>query len=673
MQFFKIEGFTVDKIMSEENENRKALREKIRKFAVKSDLFNQKLKNKAFYFITDASPDTVSVGAICRDHVEIEKKAADYLDAVGLKLKDVFIEEITLSRLCKMLHTALRNDYINDDDEVLESFDLDRLTCGYREGVDYGENIIDVSSKEEIFKQAERFLAKDSFYPELERVFAGSLPKRATGHPVHYFIQTDDHETCKSMYRLLLSALYQKGRIQSRRYCFIDFAPGDEFSDTVYDCLYKSCSGGAVIVRFSSDDESEDDRANGDRDTIESLCKTMKKHRNRVLTVFCLPRECTRAKDIFLENLGNLSFVELKEEFAYGERASDFLKMIAKENGVRTDKRLFEKIENDTGYLVPDLRAIFDEWYDRKLKNDLYPQYKEVNSVKLEVVKKAPKGNAYDELMEMIGINEAKQMMIKALNYYKAQKIFADSGVKFDRPAMHMIFTGNPGTAKTTVARLFARIMKENGLLSKGNLVEVGRGDIVGKYVGWTAPEIQKKFREAKGSVLFIDEAYSLVDDRDGCFGDEAINAIVQEMENHRDDVVVIFAGYPDKMEGFLRKNPGLRSRIAFHIPFADYETGDLCGIAKLIAKKKGLKLSPDALEKMEGIFEAAKNEEDFGNGRYVRNLIEQAKMSLMNRLLKLDVDQLSKDDISTIRADDIDVPPFAEKQRKKPIGFSAA
>ena len=144
-------------------------------------------------------------------------------------------------------------------------------------------------------------------------------------------------------------------------------------------------------------------------------------------------------------------------------------------------------------------------------------------------------------------------------------------------------------------------------------------------------------------------------------------------MENHREDVVVIFAGYPDKMEGFLQKNPGLRSRIAFHIPFEDYSASDLCGIAKLIAKKKGLKLSVDALEKMEGIFEEARKEEDFGNGRFVRNLLEQAKMSQMNRLLTLDPDGLSSDDLQTIRAEDIVIPPKGDKRRNNPIGFSVA
>ena len=272
----------------------------------------------------------------------------------------------------------------------------------------------------------------------------------------------------------------------------------------------------------------------------------------------------------------------------------------------------------------------------------------------------------------MIGLDEAKRVIYQALNYYKAQKLFADKGMKTDHPAMHMIFTGNPGTAKTTVARLFAKIMKENDLLSKGNLVEVGRGDLVGKYVGWTAPTIQKKFKEAQGSVLFIDEAYSLVDDRNGSFGGEAINTIVQEMENHRDDVIVIFAGYPDKMEGFLQKNPGLRSRIAYHVPFDDYDTESLCEIAKLIAKQKGLKFTEEAFEKLSGLFDTARSENDFGNGRYVRNVIEKAKMAQATSLLTMNFDSIGNEDITTIIAEDIELPKASTKPKAKQIGFCA-
>ena len=291
--------------------------------------------------------------------------------------------------------------------------------------------------------------------------------------------------------------------------------------------------------------------------------------------------------------------------------------------------------------------------------------------IKKEVIKAAPKGSAYDELQEMIGLSDAKQVIQKALNYYKMQKLYEEKGVKRDRPAMHMVFTGNPGTAKTTVARLFARIMKENGLLSKGQLIEVGRADLVGKYVGWTAPTVKSKFKAALGGVLFIDEAYSLVEDRDGLYGDEAINTIVQEMENHRDDVVVIFAGYPDKMEGFLQKNPGLRSRIAFHVPFADYNSEELCCIAKLIGKNKGLSFSEDAVAKLETIFDLARQQNDFGNGRYVRNILEQARMSQATRLMEADFDSITTEDVVTIKAEDI-AEPKAKPKEKRRIGFVA-
>ena len=489
---------------------------------------------------------------------------------------------------------------------------------------------------------------------------------------VHYLIQTDDRETREGTFRLLLQALYANNRLQNKRYCFFNFIPGENFSSMVYDCLYKSAVGGAIVVRYLAYDDTEDDYATCGRDTIELLCEIMKKYRNQVLTVFCLPRECTTSKDIFYENLGNTSIVEFKEEFVSGEYSKDFLRTLAKDSRIRTDKKLFEKLENEKGYLTTDLHNLFDDWYNNKLKTAVYPQYKDVATVKHEVIKAAPKGSAYDELKQMIGLDEAKRVIDQALNYYKAQKLFADKGMKTDHPAMHMIFTGNPGTAKTNVARLFAKIMKENDLLSKGNLVEVGRGDLVGKYVGWTAPTIQKKFKEAQGSVLFIDEAYSLVDDRNGSFGDEAINTIVQEMENHRDDVVVIFAGYPDKMEGFLQKNPGLRSRIAYHVPFDDYDTESLCEIAKLIAKQKGLSFTEEAYEKLSGLFDTARSESDFGNGRYVRNVIEKAKMAQATRLLTMDFDSIGSKEVTTITAEDIELPKASTKSKAKQIGFCA-
>ena len=153
-------------------------------------------------------------------------------------------------------------------------------------------------------------------------------------------------------------------------------------------------------------------------------------------------------------------------------------------------------------------------------------------------------------------------------------------------------------------------------------------------------------------------------------YGDEAINTIVQEMENHRDDVVVIFAGYPDKMEKFLQKNPGLRSRIAYHVPFDDYNVDELCDIADLISKKKGLILAEDAREKLHDVFNIALKEDDFGNGRFVRNVIEKAKMAQASRLVAMDYSNITSEEVKTIVASDIEMPVTKIKTVK--FGFCA-
>ena len=254
----------------------------------------------------------------------------------------------------------------------------------------------------------------------------------------------------------------------------------------------------------------------------------------------------------------------------------------------------------------------------------------------------------------MIGLKNVKDVITKSVNYYKLHEAYKERNIIIEEPARSMIFTGNPGTAKTTVARLTAKIFRENGILEHGNLIEVGRGDLVGQFVGWTAPIIQKYFRKAKGSILFIDEAYALVDDSNS-YGDEAINTIVQEMENHRDDTVVIFAG----------------SRIAFHVDFPDYSTGELSDILKLMAKEKCMKLTDEAIEKAEKIFGQAVKNEDFGNGRFVRNLLEQAMMNMAQRLSDTDFRKASDEKITTIEAEDIIIPELNSKADKtNRIGF---
>ena len=260
-----------------------------------------------------------------------------------------------------------------------------------------------------------------------------------------------------------------------------------------------------------------------------------------------------------------------------------------------------------------------------------------------------PAGTAKQELDDLIGLSSAKSVIRKAVANYKLNKLCIDKGIQREKASMHMVFTGNPGTAKTTVARLLAEMLRDEKVLSTGCFIEAGRADLVGRFVGHTAPLVKQKFQEAKGGVLFIDEAYSLCDDRENSYGDEAINTIVQEMENHRDDVIVIFAGYPEPMERFLERNPGMRSRIAFRVGFDDYSTDELCEITKLMAKKKGLTVTDAALKKLRESYVIAKEQEGYGNGRFVRKMLEEAEMNMAERLFQTGSLDSSTELITTI------------------------
>lgn len=673
MQFYKFEGVIKEDLKKTEElqDNSRIINYRNRKIALKSDEFSEKLQNRAYFFISNIVNGTAMGGIIMQDTISIERQLATYLNTVDIVLTEYNWKEITFHTLLNMLFAADRDHFVNDDDEILEQFELNRLYKFHGRGLDFNEKILVNRDKTSVYDTAKRFFCEDTVISELDRIYVGGQNSFITGHPVHYMIETDGCDVRNEVSQILLSALYENNRIYNKRYSLIEINPHSNATAGFYKTLYKSNFGGAIIVRYIADDHGEDVYANCGRDNIQLICETMKKYRNNVLTVFCLPRECTKIKEIFYEQLLNMSFVELREDLISSEKAADFLKMLSKEKKIQTDTELFEKLQEEKKYLASELHKLFDEWYDKKLKTDIFPQYKELSAVNCKVAKTAPKGSDYDELMNMVGLSDAKQVINQALNYFKAQKLFANKGMKIDKPAMHMVFTGNPGTAKTTVARLFAGIMKENGLLSSGHLIETGRGDLVKKYVGWTAPAIQAKFNEAKGGVLFIDEAYSLVDDRDGSFGDEAINTIVQEMENHRADMIVIFAGYPDEMKIFLQKNPGLRSRIAFHVPFADYDADELCSIAKLIAEKKGISIHSGAYEKLQLIFEQIRHEPDFGNGRYVRNLIEQAKMAQAERLLAMDFDEVTEKDVVTLCAEDIKMLKIVRPVKRK-IGFVA-
>ena len=264
------------------------------------------------------------------------------------------------------------------------------------------------------------------------------------------------------------------------------------------------------------------------------------------------------------------------------------------------------------------------------------------------------------EMDRIVGLREVKDYVLSLEQNYVIQRLRESRGMKADVPAMHMIFTGNPGTGKTTIARLVSRYLKAMGVLTGGQLVEVTRADLVGKYVGHTAPLTQQVIRSAIGGVLFIDEAYALYRGADDSFGLEAIDTIVKGMEDNRQNLIVILAGYSREMEEFLTANSGLKSRFPNIIEFPDYTAEELLRITRITVENKGYVLDAACDAPLTAYFAArqAADARTAGNGRMARNLVEDAILNQSRRLTAGDVSALTQQNLETLLPEDFDLTP---------------
>lgn len=289
----------------------------------------------------------------------------------------------------------------------------------------------------------------------------------------------------------------------------------------------------------------------------------------------------------------------------------------------------------------------------------------QMNSIlQREVGEVENKDKNLDELLnnlnQLIGLNEIKKKITEHLNYLDFIKLRKENGFKEEeKTSLHSVFTGNPGTGKTTVVKLLGEIYHQMGLLSKGHVNEVDRSILVGEFIGQTAPKVKKAIDEARGGILFIDEAYALYrskdDDKD--FGREVIEILIKEMSDGPGDIAIMFAGYPKEMQIFLDSNSGLKSRVSSYFNFPDYTPDELVEIANYAANKKDVKISSEALEIIRKILIDAYRDRDyaFGNARFAHALIDSAKMNMGLRIVgRKDFKKLTKDEISTITIDDV-------------------
>lgn len=311
------------------------------------------------------------------------------------------------------------------------------------------------------------------------------------------------------------------------------------------------------------------------------------------------------------------------------------------------------KPENGVGDLLEYLQDCFQALAQYKLEKDAPDQvvsligedghlFAVLDGVKTDLLSLLPGGYQGEveavkaEMDKIVGLKEIKEYILSLEKNYKVQEMRKAQGLPVSSVSMHMIFTGNPGTGKTTIARLVSKYLKAIGILSGGQLVEVSRGDLVGKYVGHTAPLTMQVIKSAIGGVLFIDEAYSLYRGKDDSFGLEAIDTLVKGMEDNRDDLIVILAGYTKEMATFLTANSGLQSRFPNIIEFPDYSGEELTEIAQINAISRGYRLSEDAKSALLDYFcvVQAMDDRSSGNGRLARNVIESAILAQSRRVL---------------------------------------
>lgn len=456
---------------------------------------------------------------------------------------------------------------------------------------------------------------------ELNRILS-TTSSSFMGHPIHYHIQSEKIEDAETVVKSLISNLIKQKRVLSNRLVKVRVNPRLKTSKDLSISLGQHmASGGSILFNISSDLDTYEIKTILDQ--ISLMCSSINNTQHEVLYFF-YTNENTEFFELMNKYL-QIKTLTIKPERLNYINSKEYLSKRFAESTL--DLNRIECILNENEYYtLSQLDHLVSKEVNNKLITALYPEYKNFYDLKDERLNLPVENNnsGLKKLNELIGLRKVKQKIIEIVNANKNSKLL-NNDINISSFSNHMVFTGNPGTAKTTVARLLGQILKENQILSVGDFYEVSRKDLIERYVGWTSKNIHEIFEKAKGSVLFIDEAYSIMDNRPYGYGDEAISTIIQEMENNRNDMVVIFAGYPKEMELFINSNPGLKSRIKHFIQFDDYSVSELLKIANSILKQYNSTLTQDARFLLTKYLVNTLNSSNFGNARDVRNIIEQS------------------------------------------------
>lgn len=633
--------------------------------------------NNFFAFIYDVGLKNICVGYAYKQTI-ISKEKVEEVILNLIKEKDIKKnKEISFTDFQNRLDSATRNYTNYSFGRILDKLEIniepkvnwyDPPLFKHEDEMYINKNI----SKKELLSKAKKMLASDSLLEEIDRIYSNKNEKVFYGHPVHYYITAGNWNAAKDIIDILIPALLKNKRLTSERVSFIHNISYNAYNEPHFENIFNNVSGACLVVDLSG----EQPIGNYARDyhrNAEVLGKKLASFGSDTLFIFVeIVDEILYRDENLATILGNGDIIKIDEGFGNYDEALTYLNELVDKSEFRKykEKRMEKYLPDNINFTVSDIYEAFNRWYGKGLKSHIYKAYKLVDTVKIKV--KKVESDPHKVLNEMVGLTNIKEVINEIIDYNKIQIHRKEMGLRTPTGSRHMLFYGNPGSAKSTVARLMGQILKAEGVLENGQFVEVGRQDLVAKYVGWTAKAVEQKFKEARGGILFIDEAYALTEDYNS-FGTEAINTIVQLMENYRDEVIVIFAGYPEKMKEFIKLNEGLASRIAFQLDFPDYNETELLGILDIMLKNHGYTMDSKAKDKCLELFKKAIKIENYGNGRFVRNILEQIELRQAKRLSLETNKEIDKEEISLLKEEDIiDDYNFLTEKETNRIGFNA-
>ena len=446
-------------------------------------------KRRGLAFLYSAEADClkgcVLLNAINNQEDAPKAQAQLLLSSLGIAQTVDSMTSISEEEAYPLLMRGFRRSYLQDVDEVLGAFGVLRMpgTLGEMRtlSIHCGQSALQ--------QRAQQFPQVPELEKEVSRIFDSTVISLHIGHPVHYLLEMSRHQRHAEAVDVLLSSLLRRRRIQRKHYLTLQFEHGRIMEKERLQEAVEASIGGALVVDFITPCPAEGLEEYPELSHLADICMQMEKHAKDVLFVLCFPRYRNREREAFEEMLPDMPFLLLGQGKLKADKAKEYLAEKARRESAVADDMLYQKLgRGQDGFLETELQVQFDNWYTGYLRRVAYPQYADVQCFSHHTIEKldaasipCKEHSAYVKLQSFIGLANAKSTIDRILSAHRARKLYSQHGIPGDMHPMHMVFTGNPGTAKTSVARLYAQILREEGILRKGDLREVSRADLVGK------------------------------------------------------------------------------------------------------------------------------------------------------------------------------------------------